>query len=120
MLHKALNKFPAGTGKRWEVVQGYVRTRTVEEILDMVKHGLKAGGWLPHVGAAGGWLPHVGAASCGWLPHVGAAGGCCRVWVLPRVGARHRKQENAGMWVLVPGFENRRALANATVGCDGC
>jgi hypothetical protein len=44
MLHKALNKFPAGTGKRWEVVQGYVRTRTVEEILDMVKHGLKAGG----------------------------------------------------------------------------
>ena len=44
MLRKALDKFPPGTGKRWEVVQGYVRTRTVEEILDMVKHGLKSGG----------------------------------------------------------------------------
>ncbi|PRW60561.1 dnaJ-like protein subfamily C member 2-like [Chlorella sorokiniana] len=43
MLKKALEKFPPGTGKRWEVVQAYVRTRTVEEILDMVKHGLKAG-----------------------------------------------------------------------------
>ena len=43
MLKKALDKFPPGTSKRWEVVQAYVRTRTVEEILDMVKHGLKAG-----------------------------------------------------------------------------
>ncbi|RMZ54014.1 hypothetical protein APUTEX25_002591 [Auxenochlorella protothecoides] len=39
---KALDKWPAGTAKRWEVVQGYVRTRTTDEILDMVKHGLKA------------------------------------------------------------------------------
>lgn len=43
MLRRALDRFPAGTGKRWEVVQAYVRTRTVDEILDMVKHGLKAG-----------------------------------------------------------------------------
>ena len=43
MLRKALDKFPPGTGKRWEVVQGYERTRTVEVILDIVKHGLKAG-----------------------------------------------------------------------------
>jgi DnaJ homolog subfamily C member 2 len=41
MLRKALDKFPPGTSKRWEVVQSYVRTRTVDEILDMVKHGLK-------------------------------------------------------------------------------
>ncbi|KAL4449534.1 hypothetical protein ABPG77_007178 [Micractinium sp. CCAP 211/92] len=43
MLRKALDKFPPGTSKRWEAVQAYVRTRSVEEILDMVKHGLKAG-----------------------------------------------------------------------------
>lgn len=30
-----------GTAKRWEVVTAYVRTRTTEEVLDMVKHGLK-------------------------------------------------------------------------------
>ncbi|KAL6784191.1 hypothetical protein ACKKBG_A05175 [Auxenochlorella protothecoides x Auxenochlorella symbiontica] len=42
LLQKALDKWPAGTAKRWEVVQGYVRTRTTDEILDMVKHGLKA------------------------------------------------------------------------------
>ncbi|KAL4443910.1 hypothetical protein ABPG75_011647 [Micractinium tetrahymenae] len=43
LLRKALEKFPPGTSKRWEAVQAYVRTRTLEEILDMVKHGLKAG-----------------------------------------------------------------------------
>ncbi len=32
-----------GTAKRWEQVAGYVRTRTQEEVLEMVKHGLKAG-----------------------------------------------------------------------------
>lgn len=31
-----------GTAKRWEVVTDYVRTRTQEEVLDMVKHGLKS------------------------------------------------------------------------------
>lgn len=31
-----------GTAKRWEVVTAYVRTRTTEEVLDMVKHGLKS------------------------------------------------------------------------------
>ncbi|GAB4822471.1 hypothetical protein N2152v2_009517 [Parachlorella kessleri] len=46
MLRKALDKFPPGTSKRWEQVQGYVRTRTVEEVLDMVKHGLKAGKYV--------------------------------------------------------------------------
>ncbi|KAL3137123.1 hypothetical protein ABBQ32_006697 [Trebouxia sp. C0010 RCD-2024] len=42
MLEKALDKFPQGTAKRWEVVTQYVRTRTQEEVLDMVKHGLKS------------------------------------------------------------------------------
>lgn len=32
-----------GTAKRWEAVAAFVRTRTVEEVIDMVKHGLKAG-----------------------------------------------------------------------------
>lgn len=41
MLKKALDKFPPGTSKRWEQVQAYTRTRTVAEITDMVKHGLK-------------------------------------------------------------------------------
>ena len=36
-----------GTAKRWEQVAGYVRTRTVDEVLDMVKHGLKAGRFAP-------------------------------------------------------------------------
>ena len=36
-----------GTAKRWDAVAGYVRTRTVEEVLDMVKHGLKAGKFAP-------------------------------------------------------------------------
>ncbi|DBA66447.1 hypothetical protein WJX79_001146 [Trebouxia sp. C0005] len=42
MLEKALEKFPQGTAKRWEVVTAYVRTRTTEEVLDMVKLGLKS------------------------------------------------------------------------------
>jgi hypothetical protein len=33
--------------KRWEQVAAYVRTRTVDEVLDMVKHGLKAGKFAP-------------------------------------------------------------------------
>ena len=32
-----------GTAKRWEQVAAYVRTRTVEEVIEMVKHGLKSG-----------------------------------------------------------------------------
>ena len=32
-----------GTAKRWDQVAGYVRTRTVPEVIDMAKHGLKAG-----------------------------------------------------------------------------
>ena len=31
-----------GTAKRWEVITAYVRTRTEEEVLDMVKLGLKS------------------------------------------------------------------------------
>jgi DnaJ family protein C protein 2 len=42
LLRKAMDKFPAGTSRRWEQVQAYVRTRTVDEILDMAKHGLKS------------------------------------------------------------------------------
>ncbi|KDD72319.1 hypothetical protein H632_c3521p1, partial [Helicosporidium sp. ATCC 50920] len=40
LLRKALAKFPPGTARRWEVVQTLVPTRTVPEILSMVKHGL--------------------------------------------------------------------------------
>ncbi len=36
-----------GTVKRWETVAAYVRTRTVNEVLDMVKHGLRAGRFAP-------------------------------------------------------------------------
>ena len=37
LLNKAIDKFPPGTSRRWETVQLYLRTRTVDEILDMVK-----------------------------------------------------------------------------------
>jgi len=43
LLNKALDKFPPGTSKRWETIQGYLRTRTEDEIIDMVKYGLKSG-----------------------------------------------------------------------------
>lgn len=42
LLQKALEKWPPGTIKRWNVIQGYLQTRTAEEITVMVKHGLKA------------------------------------------------------------------------------
>ena len=44
---KALSYAAQGTVKRWETVAAYVRTRTVNEVLDMVKHGLKAGRFAP-------------------------------------------------------------------------
>ena len=34
---------PQGTAKRWDQVAAYVRTRTVDEVIDMAKHGLAAG-----------------------------------------------------------------------------
>lgn len=37
MLDKALVKFPVGVQRRWEQVTQYVRTRTQEEIVFMVK-----------------------------------------------------------------------------------
>ena len=37
MLDKGLEKFPVGVPRRWEQVTSYVRTRTQEEILFMVK-----------------------------------------------------------------------------------
>ncbi|KAG2429463.1 hypothetical protein HYH02_014043 [Chlamydomonas schloesseri] len=37
LLDKGLKKFPVGTVKRWEAVTGVVRTRTLEEVLVMVK-----------------------------------------------------------------------------------
>lgn len=77
MLKKALDKFPPGTSKRWEAVQGYVRTRTVEEILDMVKHGLKAGA---RGGALCPWLTSPASQLASWP--ASAAGrlhaACCR------------------------------------------
>ncbi|KAK9787621.1 hypothetical protein WJX73_010169 [Symbiochloris irregularis] len=48
MLQKALARYPQGTAKRWEQVAAYVRTRTVEEVLEMVKHGLKAAKFAPN------------------------------------------------------------------------
>ncbi len=38
---------PQGTAKRWDQVAAYVRTRTVPEVIDMAKHGLKAGRAAP-------------------------------------------------------------------------
>eukprot|EP00798_Chlamydomonas_sp_ICE-L_P018069 gene18069-24493_t len=37
MLDKAVSKFPVGTPKRWEAVSAYIRTRTLEEVVLMVK-----------------------------------------------------------------------------------
>ncbi|MEW5320503.1 MAG: hypothetical protein WDW38_011571 [Sanguina aurantia] len=37
MLDKAVAKHPQGTPKRWEQVTAYIRTRTLEEVLMMVK-----------------------------------------------------------------------------------
>ena len=37
MLDKALVKFPVGVPRRWEQVTQYVRTRTQDEIVFMVK-----------------------------------------------------------------------------------
>lgn len=100
MLRRALDRFPAGTGKRWEVVQAYVRTRTVDEILDMVKHGLKAGGgsapgaWAAAAAArrvctrlvAGGWA--ASAEVCGVSGRLAgclaAAQGLCGCYEQPR------------------------------------
>merc|ERR1719446_1142418 len=42
MLEKAMNKFPQGTARRWEQVTDYLRTRSQEEIMVMVKVGLAA------------------------------------------------------------------------------
>ena len=47
LLQRALTKIPTGTPKRWDAVAALVRTRTVEEVLDMVKHGLAAGMYAP-------------------------------------------------------------------------
>jgi hypothetical protein len=96
MLRRALDRFPAGTGKRWEVVQAYVRTRTVDEILDMVKHGLKAGG-----GSAPGAWAAVAAArrvcTClvggGWAATAEVCGVSGRLAGLPRCSS-------VSVWVL--------------------
>ncbi|KAJ9525225.1 hypothetical protein QJQ45_020759, partial [Haematococcus lacustris] len=37
MMDKALNKFPQGTPRRWDAVTSYIRTRTLDEVLLMVK-----------------------------------------------------------------------------------
>lgn len=47
MLDKGLEKFPVGVPRRWEQVTGYVRTRTQEEILFMVKVRLPSRRPLP-------------------------------------------------------------------------
>ena len=47
LLQKALTKIPTGTPKRWEAVAALVRTRDVDEVVDMVKHGLTAARYAP-------------------------------------------------------------------------
>jgi DnaJ family protein C protein 2 len=47
LLQRALTKFPAGTPKRWDAVAAAVRTRTVDDVVAMVKHGLAAGKFAP-------------------------------------------------------------------------
>jgi len=47
LLNKAVDeKFPAGSQRRWENIAAYVRTRTVDEVIFMVKHRL-AKGYVP-------------------------------------------------------------------------
>jgi DnaJ family protein C protein 2 len=60
LLRKALEKFPPGTSKRWETVAAAVRTRTVEEVVDMAKHGLMSGR-APGAGAEAGLKVKGGA-----------------------------------------------------------
>lgn len=43
LLDKAVKKYPQGTPKRWEQVTSAVRTRTMDEVLLMVKHRQGAG-----------------------------------------------------------------------------
>ena len=52
LLTRAVGKLPAGTPKRWEAVAAQVRTRTADECVAMVKHGLAAGKFS--AAAAGG------------------------------------------------------------------
>jgi DnaJ family protein C protein 2 len=49
LLDKAMKKWPQGTHKRWEQVSAYVRTRTLEEVMLMVKErqGASAARWVP-------------------------------------------------------------------------
>ena len=42
-LEKGMKKYPVGTKNRWEVVAQYVRTRTAEEVIVMVKENLAKG-----------------------------------------------------------------------------
>jgi len=37
MLQKALRKFPKGTGRRWETIAQYLRTKSAEEVVKYVK-----------------------------------------------------------------------------------
>eukprot|EP00873_Tetraselmis_striata_P015558 jgi/Tetstr1/435822/TSEL_024710.t1 len=43
MLDKALTKFPMGTSRRWEQISDYLGTRTVDEVVKMVKGGMSRG-----------------------------------------------------------------------------
>ena len=52
LLTRAVGKLPSGTPKRWEAVAAQVRTRTADECVAMVKHGLAAGKFS--AAAAGG------------------------------------------------------------------
>lgn len=46
MLEKALVKFPMGTARRWEQISAYLGTRTVEEVVKMVKVHMSRGDTL--------------------------------------------------------------------------
>jgi DnaJ family protein C protein 2 len=65
LLQKALTKFPAGTPKRWEAVAAAVRTRSVNEVIDMVKHGLASGKFAAPSTAAFAAPVAKGAAAAG-------------------------------------------------------
>lgn len=63
LLEKAMKKYPIGTKQRWEQVAAYVRTRTPEEVVTMVKVGKEGGASvLGHV-----VLGRATSCACRWF-----------------------------------------------------
>ena len=74
--HALFSLCAQGTAKRWEQVAGYVRTRSVDEVLDMVKHGLKAGRFAPKQDSFAVAKKRQARQSCPRLS-MHAVGACC-------------------------------------------